>query len=253
VTVRRYAAEGFGADKADRYERARPGYPAELAELLRAELAMGPGSRVVDLAAGTGKLTRLLAAAGADVVAVEPVDGMRAVLERELPTVAARAGTAEAIPVDDGWADALTVAQAFHWFDTARALPEMARVLRPGGGLVLVWNERDDTVPWVRRLSALLARRFEAEPEAPYDRRRDYDQIVERSGLFTEVRYRAIRHDHELDAELLVDSILSRSYIATLPADAQAEVADEVRAVVADLPERFWLPYLAETWWCTKR
>lgn len=253
MAVRRHAAEGFGADKADRYERARPGYPAELATLLRTELGVGPGSTVVDLAAGTGKLTRLIVAAGADVVAVEPVDGMRAVLERELPMVRARAGTAESIPVDDGWADVLTVAQAFHWFDHVVALPEMARVLRAGGGLVLVWNERDDTVPWVRRLSEVLAERFEAEPEAPYDRRRDYDQIVERSGLFTDVHYRAIRHEHELDAELLVDSILSRSYIATLPPDAQAEVADAVRAIVADQPERFGLPYIAETWWCTKR
>src|SRR5215218_9289383 len=125
-------AASFGSVGGE-YERGRPSYPTEAVAWL---VGTDP-LRVVDLGAGTGKLTRRLLALGHDVVAVEPAPGMLEQLEVELPAVTALAGTAEAIPVADGDADAVVAGQAFHWFDAERALPEVARVLCPGGRLGL--------------------------------------------------------------------------------------------------------------------
>ena len=143
------AARGFARAPAD-YERGRPDYPAEAIAWLAQALALGPGRRVLDLAAGTGKLTRALAATGAEVVAVEPVDEMRAFIEAE-----ALAGTAEAIPLPAAAVDAVTVGQAFHWFRGDEALAEIHRVLRPHGRLGLVWNLRDSANPFMAALSEL--------------------------------------------------------------------------------------------------
>jgi SAM-dependent methyltransferase len=124
------AAEvGFGS-AADRYERGRPGYPADAVSFVIDELVIAPGRTVVDLAAGTGKFTVAIAPSGARIVAVEPVAEMRSVLERNVPGVDALDGTAESMPLEDASADAVVVAQAFHWFDGARAIPEIRRVLR---------------------------------------------------------------------------------------------------------------------------
>src|SRR3954452_2306324 len=141
----------FGA-AAQVYERARPGYPPEAVDLL-----LAPGARrVADVGAGTGKFSRLLVAAGLDVVAVEPDARMRAELARVLPGVPVLEGSAEALPLEDSGVDAVVVAQAWHWVDPARALPEVARVLSPGGGLGVVWNERTLGEPWVDSLEELL-------------------------------------------------------------------------------------------------
>jgi SAM-dependent methyltransferase len=147
VDIRR--ARSFGA-VADAYRRARPSYPAAAVAWL---LDPAPGRRVVDLAAGTGKLTEVLVRAGAHVVAVEPLAEMRAALAETVPGVTVHAGTAEDIPLPAASADAVLVAQAFHWFDEERALPEIARVLAPGGVLGLLWNLRDDRIGWVRELT----------------------------------------------------------------------------------------------------
>ena len=149
------AAAGFG-NAAAAYERGRPSYPDHAVAYLAAELGLGPATRVLDLAAGTGKLTRLLVEGGADVVAVEPVAAMRTVLAEAVPGVPALEGTAEAIPLPDGSVDAVTVAQAFHWFDAGTALAEIHRVLRPGGGLGLIWNARGATSEWVAVLRGLV-------------------------------------------------------------------------------------------------
>ena len=123
------ATRGFAA--ADVYERGRPDYPAAAIAKIVERLGLRPGRTVLDLAAGTGKLTRLLAPSGANVIAVEPVHEMRAELERRVPGIAALAGTAERIPLTDGYVDAVTVGQAFHWFDADKALREIHRVLTP--------------------------------------------------------------------------------------------------------------------------
>ena len=136
------AARGFEAGAAA-YEAARPGYPDEAVDVLRDEVGIGPGTNVLDLAAGTGKLTRRLLELGSSVTAVEPVAAMRSQLQTVLPEVEVVEGTAEEIPAADASLDVVTVAQAFHWFRFDEALAEIRRVLRPGGGLAIVFNQRD--------------------------------------------------------------------------------------------------------------
>lgn len=150
----RYARSFDGV--AEQYERARPEYADAGVDWFLDRLGLAPGSRALDLAAGTGKLTRQLVQRGLDVVAVEPGDEMRAVLERVLPEVEALAGTAEAIPLSDASVDVITVGQAFHWFDREAALAEMARVLRPGGGVALLWNRWDEEDPLLSHVDRLL-------------------------------------------------------------------------------------------------
>ena len=147
------AAAGFGS-AADVYERARPSYPPEAIVWLFEVTVVGPGDTIVYLGAGTGKLTRLLVPREARVVAVEPIPEMRALID----VGEAIDGTAESIPLEDGSAALVTVAQAFHWFDLDRALPEIHRVLRRGGFLALVWNMRDLDDPVQRGVDELLAR-----------------------------------------------------------------------------------------------
>jgi len=130
----------FGAVAAD-YAEHRPGYPAAAVEWA---LGPAPGRKVLDLGAGTGKLTEALGAY--DVVGVEPDPEMLAQLRADLPSVDAREGSAEAIPLPDASVDAVLVGQAIHWFDMDRAVPEIARVLRPGGVLAGLWNGDDHTV-----------------------------------------------------------------------------------------------------------
>jgi SAM-dependent methyltransferase len=141
-------AKSFGA-AASIYDRARPGYPDAAVDWL---LPVGQ-PQVVDLGAGTGKLTRLIADRGVDVTAVEPSDGMREQLQSALPGVPALAGSAEEMPLADESVDAVLVAQAWHWVDLPRASAEVARVLRPGGRLGLLWNHRDERVDWVNELT----------------------------------------------------------------------------------------------------
>lgn len=247
VGVNEVAAAGFGSSAAT-YEAGRPSYPQGVLDLFVAELGIGTGTTVVDLAAGTGKLTRLLVPTGATVVAVEPIEAMRAQLTSLLPDVEALDGTAEDIPLPDASADAVTVAQAFHWFDPQPALAEIARVLRPGGGLGLVWNERDESVAWVAELSAL----FDWGVKRPYEKGLDWAGLVAASGLFTPLQHRAMAHTQDVDADTLVQRVLSTSYVAARPADENVELEASIRALVADFPERFELPYVTDVFWCRR-
>ena len=140
------AATGFEAG-ADAYERARPTYPPDAVAFIVETLDLRPGRTVLELGAGTGKLTRLLVPSGARILALEPVEAMRAKLVESVPGVELVDGTAEAIRLPNGSVDAVVVAQAFHWFDAIRALSEIHRVLRPGGRVVLAWNRRDEIGP----------------------------------------------------------------------------------------------------------
>lgn len=208
--------------------------------LLVEELGIGPGRRVLDLGAGTGKLTRLLVATGADVVAVEPDPGMRASLPGALD------GSAEAIPLPDRSVDAVTVAQAFHWFDAPAALGEIDRVLRPGGGLALVWNERDDSVPWVAELGDL----FEWPTLRPYPAGADWAAVLDGSGRFRPAQHRRFAHEQVVDEETLVARVLSTSYVTSWPAERRAEVARRVRELVAGFPAAIRLPHVTDVYWC---
>ena len=150
-------------------------------------LRIEPGKRVVDLAAGTGKLTRLLAPAGADLIAAEPVAGMRDDVPRRVPGVPMMATTAEQLAFRDASLDAVTVAQAFHWFDHDRAIAELARALRPGGRVGLVWNARDRSVDWVDQVWSIMDR---VEKRAPW---RNHDEWSD-SAYTRPPRLRAAAH-----------------------------------------------------------
>ncbi len=253
MTIDHVAARGFGSS-GEAYERGRPSYPPAAVTCLVEELSVAVGSRLVEVAAGTGKLTRLLVPTGALVVAVEPVAGMRAVLIDMVPDagVVAVAATAEALPVATGTVDAVLVAQAFHWFQVSDALAEVARILRSGGGLGLVWNDRDDSVRLVSELSALIG--WDDRPVPSYQGI-DWTAAVAETGAFSALHHRQFRMEQTLDLDTLVDRVLSTSYIAARPADEQAALAADVRALVAgaEVGETFTLPYRTDVFWCHRR
>jgi ubiquinone/menaquinone biosynthesis C-methylase UbiE len=203
------------------YQRARPSYPAAAVEWV---LEAAPGRRVVDLAAGTGKLTGVLVGTGADVVAVEPLANMRAELERALPSVRTLDGAAEHIPLPGASADAVLVGQAFHWFDEGPALAEMARVLVPGGALGLVWNLRDDRVPWVAELTRVMLGAGDVLTES-HGVARPFQ-----SDLFTAAEGREFPNAEEFDRGRLREWASSTSRIAVLPrAERERVLGDVVR------------------------
>ncbi len=243
------AARGFQAGAAA-YELARPGYPDPAIDLLARELGIGPGTRVCDLAAGTGKLTRRLVELGADVVAIEPVDGMRDQLLTAVPDVEVLDGAAEAIPLPDGSVDVVTVAQAFHWFDAPAALAEIARVLAPGGGLAILWNERDESVAWVDEMSRII--HWHERTVSRYQHVHWAD-VVAASDAFTTLQEEAISWEQPMTREVLADRVRSISYIAVMPSTERERLAAEVTGLVARRAEPFGLPYVCRVQWCRRR
>jgi SAM-dependent methyltransferase len=213
--VRAERAASF-ARVADAYEQARPGYPTDAVLWLVGERPCD----VVDLGAGTGKLTRSLAALGHHVVAVEPLGEMLELLRVAVPGAPAVAGSAESMPLPAGSADVVACAQAFHWFDHGPALEEMARVLRPGGRIALVWNVRDERVPWISELSDAMVGRTGVDRGAV--------EPIERNGLYGPVEHATFEHTQTVDREALRALVLSRSYCAVLSEDERAPVLGRV-------------------------
>ena len=214
----------FGAH-ADAYERARPEWPEEAARWLVPQGA----ELVVELGAGTGKLTRAVAALGVRVVAVEPDPRMLAVL-RGLG-LEGEEGSAEAIPFDDGVADAVVAGSSLHWFELDLALPEIHRVLRPGGRFAFGWNHRDDRHPAIARMGAAV---YEAQMRTPGPRWRSHDWPAEltKAGLFREIEQARFEHVHELPREALADHLMSYSGVAALSEDERKPVFSMVAALL---------------------
>jgi SAM-dependent methyltransferase len=200
---------------AELYERYRPGYPPEAI----AWLLGGSALRVLDVGAGTGKLTRALLEAGHEVVGVEPDPGMRAAFAARLPGIEVLEGAAEELPVADGSFDAVAAGQAFHWFDQARALPEIARVLPRGGLLGVIFNFRDESEPWVAELARILR-----HPEADAD-------IRSFGPLFEPIEEASFRHTQSIDVPGLLGLVSSRSYAIVMPAEEREEMLAEVEAL----------------------
>jgi len=250
--VHRTAAVGF-AKAADAYERARPGYPDAAVEWLVGRLNAGP-DLVVDLAAGTGKMTRALVARGLNVVAIEPVEGMRAKLVAALPDVRAIDGTAETMPFEDHSVAAVVVAQAFHWFKHDDALREIHRVLRARGRLGIVWNVRDERVDWVARITdIILPYEGEGGVKIPRFRHGTWKRVLDESPLFTPVADETMGFAETMTVERLVDRVESTSFIAALPQDERLKVDAQVRALAAEHPdlkgrETFEFPYVTEVY-----
>ena len=250
-TIHDSAARGFETG-AEAYERGRPDYPAAAIDLLASELRLGPGSTIVDLAAGTGKLTRGLIRTGAHLVAIEPVSGMRAQLVRAVPAAETLAGTAEAIPMAAGSADAVLVAQAFHWFDTPAAAREIHRVLRPGGGLGVIWNVWDDSVDWVAGMQRLVGAH---RGDTPQRRTSAWREQLLATGLFTPLSDATFANLVHGSVDILLARTASISFIAALPEAERAKVLEEVRALVSDEcagasePGRLAMPYVTQVTW----
>ena len=229
---------------ADLYERARPEYPQEAVAWVSSELALGSESTIVDLGAGTGKLTRALLAIGGRVIAVEPGDAMRGELERALPEVDALRGAAENIPLADASVDCIAVGQAFHWFRHDEALPELHRVLQPGGGLALLWNSRDHKKPVQRKISDLIS------PFVPPGRPgpEHWADSLRQSPLFTKPEEAHFPWVQELDADGLAARIGSVSFVAAASPEARAELDARLREVVARLGGVVDFPYVTDVY-----
>jgi SAM-dependent methyltransferase len=237
VDERERRARSFGG-VADEYERGRPEYPREAVEWL-----VGEALVVVDLGAGTGKLTRGVAALGREVVAVEPSEEMTARLRAVVPGARVLAGSAEEIPLADGSADAVVAGQAYHWFDPEPTHAEVARVLKPGGVFAPLWNHRDESVPWVAALSTVTdddtAGRGIREPDPRPTSFGPRFGPVERAGFTSSARH---------TPDTLVGLIATRSYYLTASAERQRELERRVRELCATHPDlagrsEFDLPY----------
>jgi ubiquinone/menaquinone biosynthesis C-methylase UbiE len=229
---------------ADLYERARPEYPPEAVEWLAEQLDVREGRVVLDLGAGTGKLTRALVGTGAEVIAVEPGEAMLAQLRQAVPQAEAVLGAAEAIPLPAASVDAVTVGQAFHWFRHDEALPELHRVLRRGGGVALIWNSRDQGSPLQREVNELLAP-FVRPPRARVGHSRSY---LTESDLFATSGERSFNFVQELDADGLVERIGSISFVAAASAAEQLRLERELRELVAGNGGTVAFPYVTEVY-----
>jgi SAM-dependent methyltransferase len=227
-------ARSFGG-VAEAYDRGRPTYPREAAVWLTSDRPLA----VLELGAGTGKLTQQLVALGHDVHATDPDPKMLALLQNQLPEVRTSQATAEEIPAGDSSYDVVVSAQAFHWFDHAVALPEIARVLRPGGRLSLVWNQRDERIPWVKRLGRLIGTQ---------DQLNDPVDLLDRSGLFGETERESFRFWQVVDQHSIRDLVRSRSNVAVLSPAAQEAKLAEVLALYEEYGrgrDGMQLPYTA--------
>jgi SAM-dependent methyltransferase len=255
MPVHEVAATGFDQG-AEVYEQARPSYPPDAVAWLVEHLRIGSGARVADVAAGTGKLTRLLTPTGATLVGAEPVPGMRAGFGAMCPGVPIVASTAEQLPFATGTLDAITVAQAFHWFDGPAALCEFARVLRPGSRLGLIWNARDRSNDLVDQLWSIMDRVEQRAPWQGHERWSD-SAFVDQSD-FGDLHEGTFHHEQLLTYEQVLDRFRSVSHIAVLPPDERESVIDEIRHVLDTHPlavgrEQIAIIYRVDAYWCERR
>jgi len=255
MAVHEVAEEGFGKE-AETYERVRPSYPGDAVAWLAGNLEIGPGRTVLDVAAGTGKFTRLLVPFGATLFAAEPVDGMRQSFVTAVPRVPIVAAVAESLPVASGSIDAITVAQAFHWFEADRAFAELRRALRRGGRVGVIWNARDRSSDWVNEVWSIMDRVEKRAPWRDHENWRD-SAIGARVG-FGPIHRATFRQEQPITPQGVVERIASVSHVAVLESAARERVLDEVRGVLANHPDTrgqgdLTIPYRVDAFWCERR
>ncbi|POA47011.1 SAM-dependent methyltransferase [Pseudomonas sp. MPR-ANC1] len=227
-----HSAAGYKT-AADTYVKGRPDYPPQVSDWLATTLNLDGHKTVIDLGAGTGKFTGRLAATGAQVIAVEPVAQMLEKLSEAWPQVLAVSGTATDLPLPDASVDAVVCAQAFHWFASAEALTEIARVLKPGGKLGLIWNLRDPQASWVPKLDAIVNA---LEGDTPR-----YYTGAWRTAFphpaFGPLQLQQFHHGHTGSPEdVIFNRVRSTSFIAALPQAQRAKVDEQIRDLIASEP-----------------
>ena len=221
---RRERSLSFGSQAAA-YERGRPSYPPEAVDWLLAPTDTWVARDVLDLGAGTGKLTTRLVERGLTVIAVDPIAEMLEMLRTALPDTPALLGSAEQIPLLDNAVDAVLVAQAWHWFDQERAVAEIARVLRPGGRLGVLWNTRDERSGWVKDFGRIVGLEHDRD-----------NATVDLPEPFTDIATHQVEWTNYITPQALIDYVASRSYCITSPAEVRARTLDEVRELLVNHP-----------------
>ena len=221
---RRERSLSFGSQAAA-YERGRPSYPPEAVDWLLAPTDTWVARDVLDLGAGTGKLTTRLVERGLTVVAVDPIAEMLEMLRTALPDTPALLGSAEQIPLPDNAVDAVLVAQAWHWFDQERAVAEIARVLRPGGRLGVLWNTRDERSGWVKDFGRIVGLEHDRD-----------NATVDLPEPFIDIATHQVEWTNYITPQALIDYVASRSYCITSPAEVRARTLDEVRELLVNHP-----------------
>ena len=221
---RRERSLSFGSQAAA-YERGRPSYPPEAVDWLLAPTDTWVARDVLDLGAGTGKLTTRLVERGLTVIAVDPIAEMLEMLRTALPDTPALLGSAEQIPLPDNAVDAVLVAQAWHWFDQEQAVTEIARVLRPGGRLGVLWNTRDERSGWVKDFGRIVGLEHDRD-----------NATVDLPEPFTDIATHQVEWTNYITREALIDYVASRSYCITSPAEVRTRTLDEVRELLVSHP-----------------
>jgi SAM-dependent methyltransferase len=221
---RRERSLSFGSEAAA-YERGRPSYPPEAVDWLLAPTDSFRAGEVLDLGAGTGKLTTRLVERGLSVTAVDPIAEMLDMLRGALPDTPALLGSAEQIPLPDNAVDAVLVAQAWHWFDPERATAEIIRVLRPGGRLGVLWNTRDERSGWVRDFGRIVGLEHDRD-----------SATVDLPNAFTDVTTHQVQWTNYITRDALIDYVASRSYCITSPAEVRTRTLENVRELLDTHP-----------------
>lgn len=230
--IHKAASEGY-AGVADVYARGRPGYPDEALSWLRDVVGLSAGRTVIEIGAGTGKFLPMLLRSGAEVIALEPIDGMRTAIESRFD-VRTLAGSAENIGLPDESIDAVVCAQSFHWFATANSVAEMRRILKPGGVLGLIWNGRDTSIPWVAAMNRIVDR---YEGDTPRYQSGLWRDVFPADGFdFADERHARLLHTGSPE-QVIIERALSTSFIAALPVNQRADVERELRDLIAETPE----------------
>ena len=248
------AARGFQIG-ADAYERGRPEYPKEAVLKLIQELHLTSSKTVVDLGAGTGKFTKLLAAhCEAKIVAIEPVEGMRKKFSALLPAITVSEGTAEATSLLSASVEAVVVAQAFHWFDGEKALAEIHRILKSNGYLGMLWNARDESLPWVAELTKIID---PFEKGAPRYKTGKWKLAFSHTPLFSALQSAQYQYLQKGDVQMVIDRIASISFIGALPSSEKESVLEQVKTLLRRSLEtknqsEIQLPYRTDVYWCQK-
>ncbi len=254
MTIHEAASKGYQT-AGDSYDKGRPEYPAEAIRFLTEELGIAPGKSLLDLGAGTGKFTQLIVSSGAEILAIEPVEGMRKKFSELLPQIKIIEGSAEKIPRPDHSVDAVVVAQAFHWFDGEKALPELYRVLKTAGKLGLIWNARDESVDWVSKLTDIIDPHEKGAPRYKYG---VWKKAFKKTSLFSSLSEKNFKYVQKGSPDMIVDRVASISFISALPPKTKAKVLNEVRELLANHAmtknrREIELPYRTDVFVCTRQ